>query len=611
MATTRRPPVIPEIAKAYQNDPRTMLARQSMAAGTSGAPVAEGKYAYMDGLARVLTGLSGAYGDRKSMERYAGDEAELLAARKKRGVEGLTGAPAIPLPQPAPATTQAPPQAAAVAEALGAPPPQAPQTPAMPIEGGGQVQPPFGLIRAASGAPSLRDGVRRLTGDGARVTSGYRTPKRNAEVGGVSNSYHTRGSAEDPQAYDLVPRAGETMAQLEARTRRELPGHDVINEGDHVHVEPSSGARSASPVLAGGPGADTLEPVPEAPKPMARPNAPEAVGPTRSKMLDAAYRIMQDANPYESASGQEMYVSGLADQSKMDEAATERLQRIRDMGYQSDLGMYSDAQSQDRGNAYQERRDVLGRNHQSGEAAKDRTFRAGESALDREQREWETRFGADTQKALQSSSQAFQAGESALDRGLTREIKGADTKDQARQRAQTYFTTKDGQKFLQSNQDAVNQASRTIEVLDAFDKRLAETKRTGGGVLGNAPGLVKWSNTDLQILDGLTNELALGRATEMKGSLSDKDVKFLTAMMPSIRNNRTANRVQIARMKGIMQRVQDYSIARTRAVENGEGSQFMADWSAYTNSVPAGGADFETWRNGQPTFDKDGNPVRK
>lgn len=606
----RKPPIIPEIAKAYQNDPRTMLARQLMATGTSGAPVAEGKYAYADGLARVLTGLSGAYGDRKSMERYAGDEAELLATRKKRGVEGLTGAPAIPLPQPAPATAQVPPQAAAVASALGAPPPEAPQ---MPPEGVGQGQPPFGLIRAASGGvPSLREGVQRLTSDGARVTSGYRTPKRNAEVGGVSNSYHTRGSAEDPQAYDLVPRAGETMDQLAARTRRELPGYDVINEGDHVHVEPSNGApRTASPVLAGGPGADTLEPVPDAPAPMARPNAPEAVGPTRSKLLDAAYRIMQDANPYESASGQEMYVSGLSDQSKMDEAAADRLQRLREMGYQSDLGMYSDAQSQDRGNAYAERREAQGRNFQAGEAVKDRTFRAGESALDREQREWETRFGASTQQALQSSSQKFQAGESALDRDLTREIKGADAKGQAQQRAQQYFTTKDGQKFLQSNQDAVNQASRTIEVLDAFDKKLAETKRTGGAVLGNAPGLVKWSNSDLQILDGLTNELALGRATDMKGSLSDKDVKFLTAMMPSIRNSRTANRVQIARMKGIMQRVQDYSIARTRAVENGEGSQFMADWSAYTNNVPAGGPDFETWRNGQPTFDRDGNPVRK
>jgi hypothetical protein len=69
----------------------------------------------------------------------------------------------------------------------------------------------------------------------AQVTSGLRTPERNAAVGGVPNSRHLSG-----QAVDLVPRPGETMAQLHARVSK-VPGVKAINEGDHVHVQVVSG----------------------------------------------------------------------------------------------------------------------------------------------------------------------------------------------------------------------------------------------------------------------------------------------------------------------------------------------------------------------------------
>lgn len=65
----------------------------------------------------------------------------------------------------------------------------------------------------------------------AQVTSGLRTPQRNAEVGGKADSRHL-----DNSALDLVPRPGETMAQLYARVRG-AKGAKAINEGDHVHVQ--------------------------------------------------------------------------------------------------------------------------------------------------------------------------------------------------------------------------------------------------------------------------------------------------------------------------------------------------------------------------------------
>jgi hypothetical protein len=80
---------------------------------------------------------------------------------------------------------------------------------------------------------------------GEQVTSGYRTPERNAAVGGVPNSFHTRRDANgNPMARDSVPPPGMSMAQYAAVLRRDNPDMEVINEGDHVHMEPRRAARS-------------------------------------------------------------------------------------------------------------------------------------------------------------------------------------------------------------------------------------------------------------------------------------------------------------------------------------------------------------------------------
>lgn len=68
---------------------------------------------------------------------------------------------------------------------------------------------------------------------GINVTSRTRSPAKNAAVGGKPDSYHLTG-----QARDFTPPAGMNMAQLHAQLARAFPGYDVINEGDHVHVEP-------------------------------------------------------------------------------------------------------------------------------------------------------------------------------------------------------------------------------------------------------------------------------------------------------------------------------------------------------------------------------------
>lgn len=74
---------------------------------------------------------------------------------------------------------------------------------------------------------------------GETITSTFRTPAKNRAVGGVPNSYHTRMDAQGrPLARDSVPPKGMSMAAYAAQLRRLNPNMQVINEGDHVHMEP-------------------------------------------------------------------------------------------------------------------------------------------------------------------------------------------------------------------------------------------------------------------------------------------------------------------------------------------------------------------------------------
>lgn len=300
------PPVIPEIAKAYQNDPRTLIALAASKAGASTEPVARGGYGYADGIARILQGAMGGFAQRKQAEAYSKDQADLLALRKARGVDGLTGtgtsgpAPVAPVPPPAPGSDPTgaslpPQQAQAVAAALGAPAP----------------------VAAPSGPPP--------------------------------------GPPPIPMA-PIPPAAG-------------------AGPGPRPPFGPS--AASAPP----GPFAFTPEAVPAAPAPVARPVAPAAVGPTTSNTLKAAYKIMTDANPYESAGGQDMYNTGLAEQTKLDESATERKQKVSDMGYQSDLSTFASASEQDRNAAIQARAAAEARNAAGITKIGDRLFEHGENGL--------------------------------------------------------------------------------------------------------------------------------------------------------------------------------------------------------------------------------------
>lgn len=71
------------------------------------------------------------------------------------------------------------------------------------------------------------------------MTSAYRSPAKNRAVGGVPNSYHMRRYPDgSPMARDSVPPPGMGMSAYHAMLKRQNPHLEVINEGDHVHMEP-------------------------------------------------------------------------------------------------------------------------------------------------------------------------------------------------------------------------------------------------------------------------------------------------------------------------------------------------------------------------------------
>lgn len=89
-------------------------------------------------------------------------------------------------------------------------------------------------------APSVQSGGLDIASDaqqfsalGIPVSSTVRTADRNRQVGGVGNSYHLTG-----EALDIAPQNPQQKQQ--ARQFWEGRGYQVIDEGDHLHVEPPS-----------------------------------------------------------------------------------------------------------------------------------------------------------------------------------------------------------------------------------------------------------------------------------------------------------------------------------------------------------------------------------
>ena len=129
---------------------------------------------------------------------------------------------------------------------------------------------PHGLRRAfARGGRTTLDIQQYLAKKfGLSPSSGYRDPSHNAAVGGVPNSYHTRGTPSDPGAIDLVGPVAAMRAASAWAAQHLGPEENLIHDvGSGLHLHLAFGGRRSGvgvgPTGGGGVGGGGGAPAPK------------------------------------------------------------------------------------------------------------------------------------------------------------------------------------------------------------------------------------------------------------------------------------------------------------------------------------------------------------
>jgi len=629
------PPVIPEIAKAYENDPRTLLARQALATGSSVAPVASGAYAWGDGIARALQAYLGKRQNDKQMERYGSDEQQLLELRRRRGETGLDGLPdttakvaaALGAPPPqannvnpslqlAPAPAQMPPVAAPSPVGMRTLPPMAaPTTPPITSQGQGVVftDPLAGRGRATSGFGAARPG---RSHNGLDLADASGSPVGAAAEGtvirawndtknGGGNSVLVRHPDGSVTGYahlgDIGVRRGDTVS---AGQPLGTVGSTGRSTGSHLHftyrdpsgkrVDPSTLKFGAPTELAGGPPAAAPQladnGVPVEPTPV----APQAQPATLSGRLRMAYQQLADANRYESSGAMEMLDKGLGEQGAFDEAAAGRRQDVANTGYQAALGRYANDRTQIRGQNFDEAQ--LGRQQGFEERQQTRSF-----AHDME------RAGYDRNTALMLA----QLNNDADWKRQQAQIEAArlTTEQKAEAKRLGFFNTATGAKLYEETGQRVQANANALDNLTEFENLNAK-QPTGGLILGNRPELQTWANQNLQKMESLTQEMRIKLSKALPGAVSDKEGDAIMRSLPSVRTGAKANKFTAGRIRRALARANEYETLKLEAMAQGNQVPFMREWDAYRNAVSIDkDTTFDEWKSSVPRYNAQGERI--
>jgi hypothetical protein len=503
MAGNNRPPVIPEIAKAYQNDPRTQLAMAQMQGGMSGAPVAQGKYAMADGIARMLQGVLGGYMAKKSMGRYSKDEEALMALRQARGQDVM-----------ADTATQ-------MAGQFGAPP--APQG-------------------APQGAPQAM-----------------------------------------PQQMPPNPPAAPPMG---------LPAPAQGQQGGPPMMPPFSGTGGTPDIAVTG-----------APmRPERLPTRPSALGPTRSRTLRMAGRVLADANPYESAGGMDMLNRGMEEQGRFDEAATGREQQLVDSEYGAALSRYGQDKSMRTGDMLERGR--METQHEYNNEDREDAQKHQLSLTDIEYKHQMQRAGFDRNTSVMLA-QLNNSADMQRTRMQIEAARGTQDEKNAAKRTM-FFSTPTGAKLYDAASQRVEKNAQAKAQLAQFLK-LNYQRGTGGPIMGNVPGLVKWSSSALTDMEAITQNLSIDLSGALKGAISDKEGDRLLASLPSIKHLGKANQQIIRRLDRALDRASDFETRRLEAIAQGDQVPFMTEWNAYRDAISIDkDTTFDQWKANIPKVGVDG-----
>lgn len=99
------------------------------------------------------------------------------------------------------------------------------------VQAVGGAQSDVGVPGQSIGGLDIARDAQQFSSLGIPVSSTLRSGDKNREVGGVANSYHLTG-----EAIDVAPQSAEQKQQAQQYWRSR--GYQVIDEGDHLHIEP-------------------------------------------------------------------------------------------------------------------------------------------------------------------------------------------------------------------------------------------------------------------------------------------------------------------------------------------------------------------------------------
>lgn len=373
------PPVIPEIAQAYKNDPKTAMALAAIKSGQSTDPVAKGGYGYADGIARALQGALGGYAAGRQNDVYGKEEADAVAAQNQYGMSKGGAIQALKIdPQNAEqlaAVNQARDAARAPVDP-GTPPPPAPAPGVTPSGVGTAIPPP---VRSGMAQPIAPDAA-----PPPGVTpSGVGTAIPTISAPPIS----TQAGSAIATAMGVPPAASAPPAGLPGIPMAPIPSAatPVMGGGPNGRLPlPRAAAPAAAAAsVASDPYHFTPQAVPDAPPPVERPKAPEAVAATRSPLLDRAYELMSHSTRYDYTRAQELETQGLAEQGKYNESYTERKQKILDDMSATDRAVYAHASESDRDAIIARAAAAEQHNFQGGQDALNRTATRAEGSANR------------------------------------------------------------------------------------------------------------------------------------------------------------------------------------------------------------------------------------
>ena len=333
------------------------------------------------------------------------------------------------------------------------------------------------------------------------------------------------------------------------------------------------------------------------------PEKPKAEDAVQSRRLRLAEQLIGARNPFFFDDARAMLEAGMAEQNTNDEEATKRKQSLTDTEYQAGLTRYAQQQQDLRQDTLNARNSVREDTNSARQASRGYSY---QNALDTSQRAFQASENAKSRAQEQAQfEQTMKLEREKIDASRLTQQEKAEAKKQA------FLTNPTGWKITNDALGRINSNAGAIATLDAFAQRQAQT-RTGGLIRGNAPGLVSWGDSDLQVLDSLSNLLVLTKTGDMKGALSDKDVLFLTKVVPSIRQTKSANNDIIRHARNLLQRANDFEQARLEAFAQGDQVNFSKEWSAYSSSVDSNGeyTSFDEWKAKRPKFDASGRKVQ-